>query len=180
MSKLGNSSGDDDSMRQNAGTDHVEDLDEASFEALEDRVEQLATQNQTAPPPSPREAPPDSGPIRSEREFETAVRSAIDDLPDEFQKQLDGVVITVSDDGHKESAYGMFVPGSRRGDGYTWWFFGSGRRASASQIIIYRDTLLRDYGNDPARLRAMITETVRHEVGHALGFDEAGVRRLDL
>ncbi len=29
---------------------------------------------------------------------------------------------------------------------------------------------------DPERLRLQVTQTVRHEVGHHLGFDEAGVR----
>ncbi len=74
----------------------------------------------------------------------------------------------------------MYVPGVGPDDGYRWWFFGPGRRATLSQIIIYRDTLLRDYQNDPVLLRAKITETVRHEVGHALGFDEDGVRSLGL
>ncbi len=74
----------------------------------------------------------------------------------------------------------MYVPESVRAMGYRWWFFGMGRRSAPKQILIYRDTLQRDYGNDPALLRAKITETVRHEVGHALGFDEAGVRDLGL
>ena len=37
-----------------------------------------------------------------------------------------------------------------------------------------------DFGNDQALLRAKIIETVRNEVGHALGLDEAGVRKLGL
>jgi predicted Zn-dependent protease with MMP-like domain len=108
------------------------------------------------------------------------VRTAINELPDEIQRKLDDVVITVADDGHTQHAYGMYVPGVGSDDGYRWWFFGLGRRATLNQIIIYRDTLERDYGTDQSLLRAKITETVRHEVGHALGFDEAGVQRLGL
>ncbi len=171
---------DDSSPDDSDGTDRVEDLDERSFEALEDTVDKLAAQDQTAPSQHALGPLPRDSPIRTEAEFEAAVRSAIDGLPDGIQKQLEDVVITVSDDGHTERAYGMYVPGSGPDDGYRWWFFGMGRRAQLSQIIIYRDTLLRDYGRDPTLLRAKITETVRHEVGHALGFDEIGVRRLGL
>jgi predicted Zn-dependent protease with MMP-like domain len=48
------------------------------------------------------------------------------------------------------------------------------------EILIFRDTLVRDFGDDPKRLRAHVIQTVRHEVGHHLGFDEAGVRKLGL
>jgi len=170
----------DSSPDDNDGADRVEDLDERSFEALEDTVDQLAAGDRQAHSQDALRPPPDRGPIRTEAEFEAAVRAAIDDLPDEVQKKLEDVVITVSDDGQQEHAYGMYVPGSGPDDGYRWWFFGLGRRAELNQILIYRDTLLRDYGRDPAMLRAKIAETVRHEVGHALGFDEAGVRRLGL
>jgi predicted Zn-dependent protease with MMP-like domain len=169
----------DDSSRDDESDDGVTNLDERSFEALEDNVEQLAAEGAKQPTP-PQLALPAHGPIRSEEEFEAAVRSAIDALPLEFQRKLENVVITVSDDGQKQHAYGMYVPGVDPDDGYRWWFFGPGRRATLSQIVIYRDTLLRDYQSDPVLLRAKITETVRHEVGHALGFDEDGVRSLGL
>lgn len=168
---------DDDPLGED-GDDGVSEMDEQSFEALEDNVEQLAVGDHNEPTPPVDTSAQD--PSRSEEAFEAAVRSAIDDLPMEFERKLEAVVVTVSDDGHKEHAYGMYIPGVGPEDGYRWWFFGLGRRASPSQIVIYRDTLLRDYGNDPELLRAKIIETVRHEVGHALGFDEDGVRSLGL
>jgi predicted Zn-dependent protease with MMP-like domain len=170
----------DHSPEESSGADHVGDLDERSFEDLEDRVDQLAASGQDQQDSSPRRSLPENGPIRSEADFEAAVRTAINELPDEIQRKLDDVVITVADDGHTQHAYGMYVPGVGSDDGYRWWFFGLGRRATLNQIIIYRDTLERDYGTDQSLLRAKITETVRHEVGHALGFDEAGVQRLGL
>jgi predicted Zn-dependent protease with MMP-like domain len=57
-------------------------------------------------------------------------------------------------------------------------YFGGG--GLPDEILIFRDTLVHDFGDDPDRLRAHVIQTVRHEVGHHLGFDEAGVRKLGL
>ncbi len=110
----------------------------------------------------------------SEQEFEGLVQSAIDDLPPEFQRALENVPIVVSDRGAEHHAYGMYVHFKRAGSG----FFGGG--VMPDEIMIFRDTLVRDFGDDPERLRAQVTKTVRHEVGHYFGFDEAGVRKLGL
>jgi predicted Zn-dependent protease with MMP-like domain len=48
------------------------------------------------------------------------------------------------------------------------------------RIVIFRDTLLRDFGDDPELLKAQVTRTVRHELAHHLGWDEKGVRGLGL
>ncbi len=48
------------------------------------------------------------------------------------------------------------------------------------RIVIFRDTLLRDFGHDPELLKAQVTRTVRHELAHHLGWDEKGVRGLGL
>ena len=110
----------------------------------------------------------------SEQEFEALVSSALDELPGEFQAALEHVAIVVSDRGAENHAYGMYV-GSRLGGEP---FFGGA--ASPDEIMIFRDTLVRDFGDDPERLRQHVIKTVRHEVGHYLGFDESGVHRLGL
>jgi predicted Zn-dependent protease with MMP-like domain len=110
----------------------------------------------------------------SEQEFEGLVRSALDDLPAGFQRALENVAIVVSDRGAEHHAYGMYVGVKMSGSG----FFGGG--GPPDEILIFRDTLVRDFGDDPERLRAKVTQTVLHEVGHYFGFDEAGVRKLDL
>jgi predicted Zn-dependent protease with MMP-like domain len=110
----------------------------------------------------------------SEREFEQLVSSALDELPSEFQRALEHVAVVVSDRGAENHAYGMYV-GSRLGGSP---FFGGG--GMPDEIMIFRDTLVRDFGDYPGRLKAHVIETVRHEVAHHLGFDEAGVRKLGL
>ncbi len=71
-------------------------------------------------------------------------------------------------------------PGAQQRGRIAQWFPWSAANDAPDQIVIYRDTLTRDFGSDQARLKAQIIETVRHEVGHALGLDEVGVRRLGL
>jgi predicted Zn-dependent protease with MMP-like domain len=110
----------------------------------------------------------------SEQEFEALVGSALDELPSEFQRALEHVAIVVSDRGAENHAYGMYV-GSRLGGSA---YFGGG--GMPDEILVFRDTLVRDFGDDPIRLRAHVIQTVRHEVGHHLGFNEAGVRKLGL
>jgi predicted Zn-dependent protease with MMP-like domain len=110
----------------------------------------------------------------SEHEFEALVSSALDDLPSEFRRALENVAIVVSDRGEEHHAYGMYVGLKMGGSG----FFGGG--GLPDEILIFRDTLVRDFGDDPARLRAQVTHTVRHEAGHHFGFDEDGVRKLGL
>jgi predicted Zn-dependent protease with MMP-like domain len=110
----------------------------------------------------------------SEQEFEELVRSALDELPVEFQRALENVAIVVSDRGAEHHAYGLYVGFKLAGRS----FFGGG--GPPDEILIFRDTLVRDFGVDPERLRSKVVQTVRHEVGHHFGFDEAGVRKLGL
>ena len=110
----------------------------------------------------------------SEQQFEALVSSALDELPIEFQRALEHVAIVVSDRGAEHHAYGLYV-GVKMGGGS---FFGGG--GVPDEIMIFRDTLVRDFGDDPGRLRSKVKQTVLHEVGHHFGFDEAGVRSLGL
>jgi predicted Zn-dependent protease with MMP-like domain len=163
-----------------ASGDDIKNLDEKSFEALEDTVDKLGSEDAQALEADPGPDLPPDAPIHSEADFEAAVRAALDALPAEVENHLRGVAITVSDDGAANHAYGMFVPGAQSRSQVAQWFPWGGANLAPDQIIIYRDTLTRDFGRDQTLLRAKIIETVRHEVGHALGFDEAGVRKLGL
>jgi predicted Zn-dependent protease with MMP-like domain len=139
--------------------------DEAEFERLVIRSEELARENLAAEP--------DEGEFMEldpydREDFDALVREALDDLPDLLIKALDRVPVVVSDKGRKAGAYGLYQGDTVARDNYH------------DRIIIFRDTLLRDFGHDPDLLRAQVTRTVRHELAHHLGADELGVRELGL
>jgi predicted Zn-dependent protease with MMP-like domain len=104
-----------------------------------------------------------------DEDFAELVRDAMDELPDILQRALErNVAVVISDGGRKMRAYGLY-----HGDGVA-------RDEVPDRIIIYRDTLRRDFGHDPDLLREQVTRTVRHELAHHLGADELGVRDLGL
>ncbi len=105
---------------------------------------------------------------RSAEEFEALVVDAIDALPEEFQKVLERVAVVVSDLGTEQHAYGEYY-----GDGVA-------RERYEDRIVIYRDTLERDFGHDPRLLAREVERTLRHELAHHLGWNERGVGGLGL
>jgi predicted Zn-dependent protease with MMP-like domain len=101
-------------------------------------------------------------------DFEPLVADAIDALPAEFQRVLESVAVVVSDLGSERRAYGEY--------------FGDGMAAERyeDRIVIYRDTLERDFGHDRRLLAREVERTLRHELAHHLGWDEHGVGGLGL
>ena len=100
--------------------------------------------------------------------FEALVADAIDALPAEFQRLLEKVPVVISDLGFQQRAYGEY--------------FGDGVAAERyeDRIVIYRDTLERDFGHDRDLLARQVERTLRHELAHHLGWDEGGVGGLGL
>jgi predicted Zn-dependent protease with MMP-like domain len=139
---------------------------EQEFERVVLRAERLAREG-TAAEPTEGEFmeldPYDDG------DFEELVRDAMDDLPDLLRSALDrNVAVVISDKGRRYGAYGLY-----NGDGAT-------RDDYSDRILIFRDTLRRDFGHDADLLRHQVMITVRHELAHHIGFDELGVRDLGL
>ena len=145
--------------------DYQEPADEEEFELLVRRTERLARENLAAEPDETEFMSLDP---RNPDDFEELVREALDDLPDLLLRALEHVPVVISDKGRRHRAYGLY-----QGDGVA-------RDDHPDRIIIFRDTLLRDFGHDPDELRAQVTRTVRHELAHHLGADELGVRELGL
>jgi predicted Zn-dependent protease with MMP-like domain len=101
-------------------------------------------------------------------EFDMLVADAIDNLPPEFQKLLDRTPVVVSQLGAENRAYGHYFGDTVARDNYP------------DRIVLYQDTLERDFGWDPDLLRAQVERTLRHELAHHLGWQERGVQGLGL
>ncbi len=129
------------------------EMPEAEFRRLQDRSEALAA------------LPPPDEPLS---EFDELVIQALDDLPEEFTEQLEHTAVIVSSRGREHRAYGLYTGGTIARDDFP------------NRIVIYQDTLERDFGHDRDLLRAQVERTVRHELAHHLGWDERGVRDLGL
>ncbi len=139
---------------------------EEEFERVVLRAERLAADGLAAEP--------DEGEFLEldpfdDTDFAELVREALDDLPDLLKRALEhNVAVLISDDGRRHGAYGLY-----QGDG-------AHRDTASDRIVIFRDTLRRDFGHDADLLRDQVLRTVRHELAHHVGFDELGVRGLGL
>ena len=140
---------------------------EEDFEQVVLRAERLAREGVAAEPEETEFL--DLDPYDDD-DFEELVRDALDDLPDLLRNLVENhnVAVVISDGGRRRRAYGLY-----HGDG-------ASRDDVPDRIVIYRDTLRRDFGHDPDLLRDQVTRTVRHELAHHIGFDELGVRDLGL
>jgi predicted Zn-dependent protease with MMP-like domain len=130
-----------------------EGMSEREFERVVRRSERLARH------PPPAEEP---------NEFDLLVMEAIDRLPDEFRDVLEDTPVVVSRRGRESRAYGHYHGDTVARDRYP------------DRIVIYQDTLERDFGHDPELLASQVERTLRHELAHHLGWGERGVRGLGL
>ena len=147
--------------------DYQEPESEEEFEQVVLRAERLAREGMAVEPDESEFL--DLDPY-DDADFEALVADALDELPDLLRALVENhnVAVVISDGGRRRGAYGLY-----HGDGAT-------RDDVPDRIVIYRDTLRRDFGHDPDLLRDQVTRTVRHELAHHVGFDELGVRDLGL
>ena len=128
-------------------------ISEPEFERVVRRTEELARSPELA---------------ADATEFELLVADAIDDLPEEFRDVLEHTPVVVSHRGVEHSAYGYYHGDTVARDNYP------------DRIVLFQDTLERDFGYDRDLLRAQVERTLRHELAHHLGWRERGVRELGL
>jgi predicted Zn-dependent protease with MMP-like domain len=142
-------------------------VSEAEFEQVVLRSERLAREGLYTEPDETEFM--DLDPYDND-DFEELVRDALDELPDLLRRLIENhnVAVVISDGGRRRRAYGLY-----HGDG-------ASRDDVPDRIVIYRDTLRRDFGHDPDLLRDQVVRTVRHELAHHVGFDELGVQGLGL
>jgi predicted Zn-dependent protease with MMP-like domain len=147
--------------------DWREPASEEEFERVVQRSERLAREGLAAEPEEGAFLALDP---YDDEDFAELVRDALDDLPDLLRALVENhnVAVVISDGGRRRGAYGLY-----HGDGAT-------RDDIPDRIVVFRDTLRRDFGHDPELLREQVTVTVRHELAHHIGFDELGVSELGL
>jgi predicted Zn-dependent protease with MMP-like domain len=139
---------------------------EEDFERVVLRAERLAADGLAADPDENEFLELDP---YDDSDFEELVREALDELPDLLKNALNhNVAVVISDHGRRHRAYGLY-----QGDGPT-------RDTVTDRIVVFRDTLRRDFGHDADMLRDQVVRTVRHELAHHVGFDELGVQGLGL
>jgi len=121
----------------------------------------------------------------SEREFQEMVAKALDEVPEEFDREWNNVAVTVRTDWPTETekkrmgvAEGNLVFGTYSGTSRT-----KGYRASNSSphvIVIYQPALEMCYGSDKARLEQEIRHVVLHELAHHLGMSHKKMKKIGL
>ncbi len=141
-------------------------MPEAEFERLVLSVERQSGE------PAAADVQDSSGDGGHDDGFERLVGKALDELPEYLRDELErNVAVLVSDDGSdhgRYGCYGLYVGGTVANSGH------------GNRIVIFRDTLVRDFGDDPEILREQVTRTVRHELAHHLGAGERHVAELGL
>ncbi len=139
------------------GQGEVAQLSDEEFDRLVERVEMTAN----------------AWPVTSatqDDDFARLVRDALEELPEFLQASLaDNLAVLIADDGSVRNLYGLYHGATVAYPGH-----------HSQVIVIYRDTLMRDFGLDPEELRRQVVTTVRHEVAHHLGASERRIAELGL
>jgi predicted Zn-dependent protease with MMP-like domain len=121
----------------------------------------------------------------SEQEFQEMVANALDDVPEEFDKEWNNVAVTISTDWPTEAdknrmgvPEGHLVFGTYSGHSRTKGF--QATSGSRHVIVIYQPSLELRYGADKKRLEQEIRRVVLHELAHHLGISHPRMKEIGL
>ncbi|WP_246571536.1 metallopeptidase family protein [Kineosporia corallincola] len=110
----------------------------------------------------------------SREAFEELVAQALDEIPPELTRRLRNVVVLVEDDAPPEEPdlLGLYdgTPLTERDE---WWAAGS----LPDRILIFRNPTLA-VCEDAEQVAQEVRITVRHEVAHHFGIDDARLHQL--
>jgi predicted Zn-dependent protease with MMP-like domain len=107
----------------------------------------------------------------ADRDFEELVRDALDGLPEWVVPYLDDLVLQIEERSlpGRRSLYGLYEGVPLGGDP---------TGVPPPSITIFREPLVRDFGEDREELARQVRITVVHEIGHHFGIDEDRLRTL--
>lgn len=108
-------------------------------------------------------------------EFEKTVDEAVDALPSEFKRALDNVSFVVEEWPTSYIQKGTLLLGLYSGIPKTVWGRWQGQLIP-DKITIYKGPIEFLGRGDPDRIKALIADTVEHEIAHHFGISD---RRLD-
>jgi predicted Zn-dependent protease with MMP-like domain len=121
----------------------------------------------------------------SEQEFQEMVANALDEIPEEFDREWENVAVIVSTDWPTEvEKKRMGVPeghllfGTYSGASRTKRF--PAAASSRHVIVVYQPALELRYGSDKERLEQEIRRVVLHELAHHLGMSHERMRKVGL
>ncbi len=116
-----------------------------------------------------------------EQTFRTHVMQALDDLPEQFKKDLKNVEITIEDEPNEEQVrtlrlrkydrlYGLYsgVPQTVPGEEHA---------TMPDKITIFRLPILESHETEDEIVR-QIRDTLYHEIGHYFGMSESRLRQI--
>jgi predicted Zn-dependent protease with MMP-like domain len=107
-------------------------------------------------------------------EFERLAVEALDGLPDWVRRRLDNVEVLIEDEPPADAPglLGLYegIPLTERGSDYTW--------ALPDRITLYRSSIEAYAGPDPEALKAVVADTVIHEVAHFFGISDERLEEL--
>jgi predicted Zn-dependent protease with MMP-like domain len=123
----------------------------------------------------------------SEEEFANIVEDEYRQVPEKYASKLHNVALLIEDDPSLElraaeglqdgeTLLGLYqgIPLTERGE-----FYGVGVTVPDT-ITIFRDPILEEAGIDPKSVRAVVRETLWHEIGHYFGLDEQTIDKREI